>query len=396
VKISYEGIDRDGAVISGTLDAVSEREAHRELESLGIAPLELREVKLPQGMRRRRLKQTDVTQALDELCTLLESGVGVGEALDALVLAEYHPQIASFFRHLSRSVQSGETLSRAMREAQLKLPDIVLQLVETGELTGDLARSLRESVDQIQYAETLRAELTSALIYPAILVVSGIGAILLIFAFVVPKFANLVANNDDLPLLASLVINGGLWFNANWLWLLLCSLLIVVVGVRYARSAQGRLRLLGIVARLPLAGSWLMERDVGSWAQSMAAMLGSRVDLLEALMLARSGVMLPARQARLGRVEQAVRAGAPLSQALEENAVLTASAYNLIKVGEKTGRLAEMMRSVATIYETSRRNRTRQLLAVVEPAAILLIGLVIGTLILGVILAITSVNDVTL
>lgn len=106
--------------------------------------------------------------------------------------------------------------------------------------------------------------------------------------------------------------------------------------------------------------------------------------------------MLPARQTRLSRVEQAVRAGTPLSKALEENAVLTASAYNLIRVGEKTGRLADMMRSVATIYETSRRNRTRQLLAVIEPAAILLIGLVIGTLILGVILAITSVNDVTL
>jgi general secretion pathway protein F len=105
-------------------------------------------------------------------------------------------------------------------------------------------------------------------------------------------------------------------------------------------------------------------------------------------------VQLEARKLRLQRVEQSVRSGESLSAALQENRVLSPSAYNLIRIGEKTGRLPQMMRSVSGICEKTRKNRTTQMLALIEPAAILVIGLVIGVMIIGVILAITSVNDV--
>lgn len=273
---------------------------------------------------------------------------------------------------------------------------MVLQLVDTGEATGELASCLRESVNQLQYAQRVRNEFRGAITYPAILVISGILAIGLIFVFVVPKFASLVRGSEDMPWLASAVINGGMWFNEYW-YLILAG--VAAVGAALAiqlRDAAFRHRLLGVAAGLPLIGAWLDERDVGNWSSTMAALLNNRVELVTALRIALNSVQLDARKQRLHRVEQAVRGGESLAAALEDNRVLHATAYNLVRVGEKTGRLPQMMRSVAHMCEENRKNRTAQVLALIEPVAILVIGLVIGVLILGVILAITSVNEVAL
>jgi general secretion pathway protein F len=394
MKFSYQAFNRDGELVSGDITAASEREAQRMLESQGVSPFEFAAARSATEGRQRRLKSKDIVQALDEFSTLLESEVGIAESVDALQQGEYHPSINAFFAAIGTRLQSGDSLSAAMRQGELDLPSVVLQLVETGEATGELAASLREAVSQLQYEESVREEFRSALVYPAILVLSGLGAILLIFAFVVPKFANLVKGSEDIPLLASLVINGGLWFNANW-YLLVGVVLAVAAGLTVKlRDPAFRERLLNFAARLPVVGEWLNERDIGNWSASMAALLNNRVELVTALSLSRTSVQLAQRQQRLQRVEQAVRSGESLSDALRENRVLSPTAYNLIRVGEKTGRLPAMMRSVSGICENSRKTRTARVLALIEPAAILVIGGVIGVMILGVILAITSVNDV--
>ncbi|MEE4661433.1 MAG: type II secretion system F family protein [Halieaceae bacterium] len=394
MKFSYQAFTRDGELVSGLIDAASQREAQRQLEAQGVSPFQFSSAQNRPAAGRRRLRQDDIIQALDEFCTLLESGVGIAESVEALQQGEYHPTIGSFFSHVATRLQSGESLSAAISSGDLPLPPVVLQLVSTGEATGELSASLREAVSQLQYDAGVRDEFRSALIYPAVLVFSGIGAIVLIFAFVVPKFANLVEGNDDMPLLASLVINGGLWFNQNWPYLLAAVAVLVALLVTRLRSQASRARLLNAAARLPLIGGWLDERDIGNWSSSMAALLNNSVELVTALGLARNSVQLDLRRQRLLRVEQAVRSGDSLSDALRENRVLSPTAYNLVRVGEKTGRLPQMMRSVSAICEKSRKGRTAQLLALIEPAAILIIGAVIGVMILGVILAITSVNDV--
>ena len=394
MKFSYQAFTRDGELVSGLIDAASQREAQRQLEAQGVSPFEFSAARERDAGVKRRLRQDDIIQALDEFCTLLESGVGIAESVEALQQGEYHPAISGFFSHIAARLQSGESLSAAINSGELPLPSVVLQLVATGEATGELAASLREAVNQLHYDAGVRDEFRSALVYPAVLVFSGIGAIILIFAFVVPKFANLVEGNDDMPLLASLVINGGLWFNQYWLYLLAGAIIVVAILASRFRSKSFRARVLNATARLPVIGNWLDERDIGNWSSSMAALLNNRVELVTALELARNNVQLDLRRQRLQRVEQAVRSGDALSDALRENRVLSPTAYNLVRVGEKTGRLPQMMRSVSSICEKSRKGRTAQLLALIEPAAILIIGAVIGVMILGVILAITSVNDV--
>jgi hypothetical protein len=147
------------------------------------------------------------------------------------------------------------------------------------------------------------------------------------------------------------------------------------------------------VRNRPVVGPWLVEADTARWAKVLGALLGNKVPLMRGLELAQSGLQLPQRRARMGEVTRAVRGGASLADALEDHDALTATGYNLVRVGERSGKLASMLDSLARLYEEAGRNRMKRVLILLEPIAILVIGSMIGTIILGVILAITSAND---
>ena len=145
-----------------------------------------------------------------------------------------------------------------------------------------------------------------------------------------------------------------------------------------------------------MLGDWLGELDTAKWASLMSAMLASRVSLLDALGLASRGVRLTRRRSTLEQATSDVRGGDALSAALEKRGALTPTAYNLLRVGEQSGQLPEMLRALATLYEENGTRRMKRLLTVIEPLAILLIGAFLGLIMIGIILAITSVNDIAI
>ncbi|MCE2943372.1 MAG: type II secretion system F family protein, partial [Xanthomonadaceae bacterium] len=138
---------------------------------------------------------------------------------------------------------------------------------------------------------------------------------------------------------------------------------------------------------------WLAEAEIGRWASVLAALVGQRVPVLTALELATEAIRFPQRRRRMAQVARRVRDGVPLSDALEDQDALTATGYNLVRVGERSGELAAMLASLGRLYDEAGRRRMKRFLALIEPLAILLIGSVIGVIILAVILAITSAND---
>ena len=151
---------------------------------------------------------------------------------------------------------------------------------------------------------------------------------------------------------------------------------------------------LTLLERLPIIGVWLTERDVANWSSLMSALLSSKSDLVKSLDLSAKSMRSAARRARMEIVIKDVRSGKSLADALEKNRVLTPAGYNLVRSGEKTGKVDFMVKSLAELYSEGVKKRMEDVLALVEPTAILLIGGVIGTTMIGVILAMTSINDV--
>lgn len=281
-----------------------------------------------------------------------------------------------------------------MAAVGLPLPDYFLTLVRAGEQSGLLAQSLADGVTQLEYDLEVRGEVRQALTYPAVLVAAGLGAVVLMFTFVVPRFASLLNRGGELPWLAWAVLNGGMFARDNIMWILGGVVLVVLLLWRALARPHARARLHDWLERLPVIGPWRVESETASWAKVLATLLGNRVPLLDALGLAQSAVLSPRRRARLDEAARAVRGGTPLAESLEEQDALTATGYNLVRVGERSGELPAMLRSLAKLCENAGRARMKQFLALLEPIAILLIGSMIGVIMIGIILAITSANDI--
>ncbi|WP_374013070.1 type II secretion system F family protein [Pseudoxanthomonas koreensis] len=396
----FKAVNAEGARLDGQVAAEGEREAARLLERRGLSVLALEPASAAAprtGLRRgRRLKDRDIVLALHELATLLMAGVALAEAVAAQSRSAHHPRLLAAFEAVSTGLRQGQPFSQSLLDTGLPLPPYVGTLVRSGEKAGQLGKALQDAVLQLEYDLQVRGEIRQALTYPAVLVTAGIAAVVLMFTFVVPKFAALLSRADDLPWLGWAVLSTGMFARQYW-WLLLLGLLAVGVVVwRLLRDPVARARGYERLERLPVIGTWRVESETAAWARILATLLGNRVPLLDALALAQAGVRAPGRRARLEEVSRNVRAGATLADSLEEQATLTATGYNLVRVGERSGELPAMLRSLARLCEDSGRTRMKQFLALLEPVAILLIGSVIGVIMIGIILAITSANDIVL
>lgn len=394
MKFQCKFLSADGDIEDSVIEADSERSALRELSKQGLTALEVKEQKKKKAGNPGKIKQAELLQLLDELVTLLRSGVSLVDSVNSLTETQIKPVLEVALENMSLGLQQGKPFSTVLQESKLSIPRYILQLTEAGELTGKLAEALSEGVEQMHFDEQLMSESRNALVYPAILVFSGVIAIGLVFTLVVPKFSNLLQDDVALPALAELVLRVGLFFNENGLYVLICIILTTVFASSALSKPRFRRQLLDSVSKWPVVGDWLVETETSRWAAVLGALLNNGVPLIDSLNLANSGVRISSRRKKLNKAVQSIKGGEALSQALKAQDALLPTAYNILKVGEKAGELPAMLKSLAALYEKSGRNRMRKMLILIEPLAILLIGGVIGTIIIGIVLAITSSSDI--
>lgn len=395
----YEAFDRSGNKVSGSLEAVSDSEAMRHLAQQGVTVYALKQARVSGGggLRRKQASSRELQLVLQEFTTLLESGVGLVTALSSLAKSSHHPALTGKFAEMERSVRRGESFSTSLRASGLAVPEYVHQLVHAGEATGQLAESIRGGVDQFEFDQRMRQEMLGTMIYPAVLVASGIAAVGIIFIWVVPRFGGLLTQNGNaMPALSRVTISSGVWLSEH-VWLVLLALAALVVGARALWKAPGFVdRLSERAVRLPIVGEWLVEAEVGRWASTLSALLTGRVELIRALNLSASSVRMAFLRNRLMAVAKSVKGGSTLSAALREHRSLNPTGYDLVAVGEASGELPKLLAALARLYETTGRDRMKRALQLIEPLAIIVIGIVVGTIMTAIILAITSVNDVPL
>ncbi len=395
-RFDYEALNADGMLLTGTMRADSEREAMRLLERRGLTALKLGKEGARRARRAGALRTMDIVLPFHELATMLDSGVALAEAVSVQAQSSHHPLMVEAFSRMTNGLQRGQVFSATLEASGIPLPPYVLQLVKAGEMTGQLGQAIAGAVEQMEYEQRMRSDLRNALVYPTILIFAGVAAVILMFTFVVPKFASLLDKADKLPWLAWAVLASGTWVNNNRLWLLPLLLLGLFAAVAALRRESVRNWLYQTASRWPLVGSWLLESETARWAKMLGTLLASRVALLRALELASDGMRLHQRRVRMMEAARAVRGGATLAQALEDHDALTGTGYNLIRVGERAGELPAMLLSLARLYEEAGRQRLKRLLVMIEPLAILVIGAAIGVIIMGVMLAITSANDLAI
>jgi general secretion pathway protein F len=397
---TYSALSNVGQSVSGELVAEHERAALRELKRRGLTPLSLAiaaQAKRRLLSWRRRASREDHIRLVSELAVLIEAGVSLTEAIDITSRSPVYHIFGDALASLARDLRRGMSVSDAIRTNITTFPVYVYRLIEAGNETGMLTNGLKDASLQMQFDERVRKDIRNALIYPMFLVGMGLAATLFIFLCVVPRFAAML--KDRLHLLPSFsrgIFTLGLFMRDNIVPVAgLLGLLVIGLVVLFHRPSF-RAWLRDAAVRLPVLGNLVVEAEAGRWTAMLATMLQNRVPLVQSLALARDSLLVEGFKARLAQVERAVRGGSSLGAALEDYRTFDETLINLIRVGERSGRLAEMLRSAATLSEQKGRDRIKRMMALLEPVSILVIGAIIGVIVISLFTAIASVNNVKL
>jgi general secretion pathway protein F len=395
----YQALNGDGATVDGQIEADGFRQAQRMLRKRGLTPISLQEAK--STIRARKQKRVSSRQArillLRELGVLIEAGVPLAEAISSLAASRGEADLQAALEGISRDLRQGLSLSLGMRKHLAFLPGYVHQLIEAGELTGQLKSALKDATAQMEYEERVATEIRGALVYPLFLLGSGLAAVLFIFIFVVPRFSEMFKEHrDQLPTVSRYVMSTGLFVRDNVFYLALALIAVILIIINLARRPAVREWFQAFLMRLPVVGPWLLESETARWTNMLSTLLVNKIPLLKALELARISLNAPELRIRLTQVERAVRGGTALSNALEEYCEFQTAILNLIRAGERAGNLSQMLKMAATMTEESVRQRMKQTISLIEPAAILIVGAMVGLIVISIILAITSLNQINL
>lgn len=397
-EFHYQATDNRGAVVKGALTVTDKTEAMAQLQRRGLLVFQLKTAPVARsGMlsQPKRAGRDALLVVLQELATLLDAGITLADAIENVARGYAQSPLGLAFSKIYGQLRGGVAFSTALIEADLRLPNYVVELCRAGESTGKLAGSLRAAAEQLELEQNFQREARNALIYPMVLVVSGFLATMLVFVFVVPKFANILSNpKADIPLLSVWVLAAGMWLTHNKL--LLGALLAgsAIAGYFLLRQKEIQQRLWNWAAGLPLIGSWIMHTEIARWSSMFSVLLQNHVSILEALIHAQNALRGDVWRNKAILILSDVRGGKKLADSLELHQFIDATGINLVRVGERSGALSKTTASLAAMHRNHSQQQMRQFLILLEPATILLVSVVLGGIMISIMLAITSLTNV--
>jgi len=397
-SFNYRALDGAGASRSGALQAADEAAAIRWLLQQGLTPVSVQAAGSSAARstgRRANVGSAERINLIQELATLLGAGISLGEALPSLAEAYAAQALGPALTGLDRAVRGGERLSAALAASPLGLPPYVLALCEAGEASGELAAALRDAARQMEHERRIGTELRNALVYPAVLVASGVLAVLVIFIGVVPRFASLLkSSRADMPALSRWVIESGLFVKQHLLAFGLGGTALLALAAFALADPRLRASLLDALSRAPVVGPWLLRLEIGRWTTVLGQLLANRVPIINAVVLSSGALRLQRLRDDLAGAPRELERGRMLSDVLGDLAWFPAARLNLVKVGERSGELPRMLGTLGAIETEAARVLQKRALTLIEPIAIIVIGAVIGVIMVAVMMAITSLNTV--
>jgi len=409
VMFRYKALDRQSQTVSGEIEAANDSAAYKRLSERQLSVFELKSVtsaktegdftdRLFKNLGNGRIKPKDLARYIRQLATLLDAGVTLLEGLTSLAKSTVHPELAKASDAIRRDLRAGQRLSAAMGTHLPQLPRYVPRLAELGEATGQSAKALTDAADRMEFEDDMREEIRTALSYPMFLVTFGTILVFLLFLFIVPKFAALIGDNtDNLPAISKLVIGAGITLKEN-LVLVLGGLGGLIVGlIVLSRQTAVRGFFSSISEKLPLIGPLVTQADLGGWSRTVGMALDNGADLLAALRLGETSLRSPRLQRQFESVRSEIRAGKPIDTVLDEMVPdFDPLTIDLVRTGRSSGRLAQMLLFIGEGQEKDRREMTKRVSALTGPIAILAVSAIIGTIVISIVLAMTSLYDIAI
>ncbi|MDR1228083.1 MAG: type II secretion system F family protein [Azoarcus sp.] len=405
----WQAAKADGSVREGRASAASREAVSRQLLGQGLTPLKVVEAaafdagraapasgadKSAFRGRDKGVAAADIRALTNELAVMLRAGLPLDRALRILIGMASRPSVGALLDDIFKSVKAGRGLSQALAPHRALFGDFYINMVRSGEAGGQLAEVLDRLAEHLERLRALRESVISALIYPAILVFVAAISVVLMLGVVVPQFETLFSDlGDALPMPTRIIVAAGHFF-ADWWWAMALAVAILAPGLRrWLATPAGQARRDDCLLKLPVIGAVAQKYEATRFTRSMGTLLGNGVPIVTALRIASDTMSNRRLRAAMDGVAPAIKQGGRLADALQATGLFTPLALNMVRLGEETGRLDAMLLELARVHDGEVEAGIKRLLALLEPALILILGAAIASIIVAILLGILSVNE---
>lgn len=426
MEFAYKAVTSEGKVQEGTQSGESEEGVAARLQGQGLIPLQISPVgqglaqehkkKPAQGRTEHtaagtrgslwqrlantniQIKSTAKTKDLilfaEHLSIMLHAGITLNKSLALLSELTENKAFSRVVQDVHNQIREGSFLWQALQQYPKVFPVVFVHMVRAGEAGGVLDGVLSRLAEYLTSVQELKEYLMSAMIYPCILGLTALGSIVVMLTVVIPKFAEIFSGMGvELPLLTQAMLGTGTFLQAHG-WILLLSGALIFLGIRSGlKTPGGRMWWDTMKLRLPLVGQIILKIEISRFSRTLGTLLHSGVTILSAMNIVKGVVVNKALRQSLDQVSTDLKQGRMLSISLEKRRVFPSLAVSMLGVGEESGDLSGMLGKIGEMYDKDLKSAIKAFTAVFEPAIILCMGLVVGAMVISMLLAIFSINE---
>ena len=401
---TYKATDESGAVVEGTLEAPEEQGVVEKLHDLGLMPIR---IYVPQDASKASLNVSmeslwdrvsfrDVLVFTQELSTLVGAGLPLDRSLQITVQLTEKKKFKNIVENVLKSVEQGSSLAEALARHPKVFSRLYTNMVRAGEAGGVIELILERLSEYLERMKETRDYVISALIYPIILTLAGTLMVVFMLVWVVPRFAVMFAGTGQvlpLPTRVLMTVSGGI---TSYWWLILGVIVFSVVGwKRYVNTEEGSFAWDRFKFRIGFLRRFIQKSEVARFSRTLGTLIKSGVPILEAFNIVKETMGNKVFAQAIDDVRTKMKEGESIAKPLGQSGVFPILSIHMITVGEETGRLDEMLLQVANNYDKEVRNTVQRMIALMEPLLILTMGVAVGFIVVAVLLAVVSVNDIS-
>jgi len=387
-----------GEIVTRTVEAIAAHEARARLEREGFKVFAVTPPRA-EGLTaftrggatraRSRVKANDFLLFNQQLAALLRAGIPILQAISMLRRRATSMRLRAVLEEVEEAIRGGAALSQAFAAQGATFPRIYTASILAGERSGALDEVLSRYVTYMRRSVGLRRKIRGALAYPTFLMIASLGMVIFLTVYVVPRMSELFAGfGNKLPTVTVIVLAISGWLTRNVIWLAPTLVIGAVLLMLWSRTPQGRLVIVGLMLKIPLAGKLLVQLAVAQAARSLATLLAGGITLVESWEIAAESITNLELRRRSSGILPLIREGRSFTESLESAKWMPELAIDMIGIGERSGSLREMLDEVATFYDAEAEVKLEQLTTTLEPAILVLMGGVVVTILLAIYLPI--------
>ncbi len=393
----WKGKDVKGRKRKGEIIAIDKNDAMIKLKNKKMEITLIKEapkdIELP--FLQKKVSDKEILVVTKQLSIMLTSGLPLDESLNIIAEQTTNKKLGEIIYKIKSDIEGGSTLSQALKKHKPVFSDMYINMVDSGEKTGNLDRVLKRLSDMMEKSIALKRKIKGALIYPTMVTIVAVGVIALIMTFVIPTFADMYSSSGmQLPLPTKIVINISLFMKAN-IWYMVGGIIafIILIKYMYRKIYKFHKFMDKLLLNLPIFGILVRKGSIANFSTILASLSSSGIDILEALDIAAKTANNVILEETLMDVKEMVKRGENLSTALAGSGEFPDMVLQMVSVGEETGTLDEMLEKVAIYYEGEVDNTVKNLTTMIEPIIIVILGGAIGFLVIAMYLPIFKMGE---